>query len=583
MPFNPNTDDTGPGSIVIGGATIPSALMELLLVDEIVPGSPPSYDICKKIYASHPLGGKMTDGPVAMAQSQDREITVPTGPEEELIEAFQKEWEQTGSVGADSIIHQAASLSRVYGISTLVLISDKIPQEKQIPYEKLHELELFYNVLDPLNTAGSLILNQDPMKTDFMKPRQVSFGGHPVHMSRVVVTMNEQPIWIEWTNSAFGFVGRSVYQRALYPLKSYIQSMLTDHMVMEKAGVLVHKAQGPGSIIDRITTAFFNLKRSLIGGTKTGNVITIGHDEDLTSIDLTNLQQAAEYARNNIVTNIATSADMPAMLLREETYTQGFGEGTEDAKRVSQYIGRIRIKYNPLYRFFDEIVMRRAWSPAFYETIQRKYPNDYGKIPFDTAFIEWHNSFKATWPNLLQEPDSEKAKVDDVILKAAIGAFEVLSPALDPENKATTAMWLADILNERKLMFSSPLLLDEEAIASYEPPVMPKEPFNEPETYRDSAVTKYLQRRTRTDANLLEAQASDSTGTALRKAIAAEIDAINLYDKMAEQTDDEGVRKALLDIAKEEKTHIGEFEALLLKIDPEQKRELKAGASEVAD
>jgi hypothetical protein len=132
-------------------------------------------------------------------------------------------------------------------------------------------------------------------------------------------------------------------------------------------------------------------------------------------------------------------------------------------------------------------------------------------------------------------------------------------------------------------MFSSPLLLDEEAIASYEPPVMPKEPFNEPETYRDSAVTKYLQRRTRTDANLLEAQASDSTGTALRKAIAAEIDAINLYDKMAEQTDDEGVRKALLDIAKEEKTHIGEFEALLLKIDPEQKRELKAGASEVAD
>jgi hypothetical protein len=376
-------------------------------------------------------------------------------------------------------------------------------------------------------------------------------------------------------------VGRSVYQRALYPLKSFIQSMITDNMIQEKAGIMVHKAKAPGSIIDGITEKFFKLKRSLIKGAKTGNVVQIGTDEDLTSMDLTNLQQAAEFSRNNILKNIAASADMMASMINMETLAEGFGEGSEDAKQIARLIDRTRIEARPFYIFFDDIVMRRAWSPQFYETIRSKYPDDYGKMPYETAFYKWKNAFTATWPNLLVEPDSEKAKVDDVIMKAAIACVEVLAPICDPENKARVAVWLADIMNERKLMFSSPLLLDEEGIASYEPPSPLKEPVNEPETYRDSQVVSLGPWRTRTDANLLEAHKSDSTGTALRKAIAAEIDAINLYEKMAEQISDETIRKVLLDVAKEEKTHIGEFEALLLKIDPEQVREMKRGREEV--
>ena len=68
-----------------------------------------------------------------------------------------------------------------------------------------------------------------------------------------------------------------------------------------------------------------------------------------------------------------------------------------------------------------------------------------------------------------------------------------------------------------------------------------------------------------------------------RTGIIAEYDAINLYEQMAEMTDDEGMKKMLLDIAKEEKTHVGEFQALLLKIDKEQVRELEAGAKEVEE
>jgi len=67
----------------------------------------------------------------------------------------------------------------------------------------------------------------------------------------------------------------------------------------------------------------------------------------------------------------------------------------------------------------------------------------------------------------------------------------------------------------------------------------------------------------------------------LRAAVIAELDAINLYEQMAAMTDNDNLKKILLDVAKEEKTHVGEFETMLLKIDAEQVEELKAGEKEV--
>jgi rubrerythrin len=67
----------------------------------------------------------------------------------------------------------------------------------------------------------------------------------------------------------------------------------------------------------------------------------------------------------------------------------------------------------------------------------------------------------------------------------------------------------------------------------------------------------------------------------LRAGIIAELDAINLYLQMADMTKNEDIKSILLDIAKEEKTHVGEFQTLLLKFDTEQVSELEAGRKEV--
>lgn len=70
---------------------------------------------------------------------------------------------------------------------------------------------------------------------------------------------------------------------------------------------------------------------------------------------------------------------------------------------------------------------------------------------------------------------------------------------------------------------------------------------------------------------------------ALRLAIIAELDAINLYRQFARSIDDEKIKKVFEDIAKEEKTHVGEFLALLKMLDPEQVKELEAGEKEVKE
>jgi rubrerythrin len=69
----------------------------------------------------------------------------------------------------------------------------------------------------------------------------------------------------------------------------------------------------------------------------------------------------------------------------------------------------------------------------------------------------------------------------------------------------------------------------------------------------------------------------------LRIGIIAEYDATSLYEQLAAMTKNKDIKKVMLDVAKEEKTHVGEFQALLLRIDKEQVKELEEGKKEVQE
>jgi hypothetical protein len=467
--FDPNIDGAGQGTLSLD-AGLSTGLMQILTSPTIQPGSSPSYETCKQIYAYHPLGSKMADAPINLAQSLPRNLSIPGAPEDLLVEAFQKEWKRIGRTGADRIIHNVMKTSRIYGIASLAVGTRGADPKEPLDDWTLHDQDLYFSVLDPLNTAGSLVMEQNPNSPEFLKPQAIRVGAQVYNSARTVVVMNEEPIYIEWTDSAFGFVGRSVYQRAFFPLKSYIQSMVTDDVVTRKAALLVAKLKSPGSMVNAIARVFYAFKREAINAAQTGNVLGIGVDEDVQSLDLKNLKDAAEFARSNILKNIATAANMPASMINLETLAEGFGEGTEDAKQIARYIDGVRLEMNPVYDFMDRIVMHRAWSPEFYQSVQRQFPEYEGK-EYKTAFLEWRNAFKAEWPNLLVEPDSELVKRDQGIMESAVKVFEVLAPQMDQMNKANMAGWLADVMNQRKMLVSTPLDIDVDAMAAYTPPV----------------------------------------------------------------------------------------------------------------
>jgi len=83
--------------------------------------------------------------------------------------------------------------------------------------------------------------------------------------------------------------------------------------------------------------------------------------------------------------------------------------------------------------------------------------------------------------------------------------------------------------------------------------------------------------------DLSKVKKEDLNKEILRTAIIAELDAISLYEQMAALTTDERIREVLLDIAKEEKTHVGELLTLLLKLDVEQKEEIEKAKEEIKE
>lgn len=456
-----NEDD-----IAIGSCS--PELITLLDSDDIQPGMSAGYQTCKTIYLFHPLGGKMVDRPIKMAMNEPRTVHISQayGIEQRLRDAFEREWK---ALGADKHIANAARISRIYGVSAIAMLVDNQEPSSAVDYRTLYKHNVTFNILDPLNTAGSIVLNQDPNAKEFQKVDGIRVAGKPYHKSRCVVQQNEDPIYLAYNSAAFGFTGRSVYQRALFPLKSFIQTMRTDDMVSVKGGLLITKIKGPSSVVNNMMQKLSGIKRMLLKRGKTGEVLQIGESDSIESIDLSNLEKPLDSARNHILENIAAAADMPAIILNSETFAQGFGEGTEDARSVAVYIDNIREWLEPLYDYFIRICQYRAWSIEFFQSLRADFPDL--KNTHSVYFSSWINNFEYRWPSSLKEPESEKVKVDEIRFKAIVSMLEVLLPQTntDDENRALLIEWAQTNANANESLFPQRLDLDIDSLKANRP------------------------------------------------------------------------------------------------------------------
>jgi len=70
---------------------------------------------------------------------------------------------------------------------------------------------------------------------------------------------------------------------------------------------------------------------------------------------------------------------------------------------------------------------------------------------------------------------------------------------------------------------------------------------------------------------------------AIMQDIAAELDAVAVYQAHIDATDDERAKKVLAHARDDEKEHVGEFLALLEILDPKQAEYIKKGKADIAE
>jgi rubrerythrin len=80
-----------------------------------------------------------------------------------------------------------------------------------------------------------------------------------------------------------------------------------------------------------------------------------------------------------------------------------------------------------------------------------------------------------------------------------------------------------------------------------------------------------------------EVRLSEIEQELLRAALIAELDAISLYEQLRATTGIQHVKEVFSSVIKEEKTHVGEFLALLNLVDVEQANELENGSQEIQE
>jgi len=445
-------------NVIGSGLDETSPFYQILMTNSLTPGDEPSYQICKLLYLFHPLGKKVIDSPISRAMYRRREIIVKEAPES-VIRRYEDVWDE---LQCDYYIADCYRLSRIYGISSLAVM----PQDDISPDTPLQPVELWsgkikFNSFDPLNTAGSMVGVLDPNNPDFLKYSSISVAGQSYAPSRTHIQLYENPVYLSYTTSAYGYVGRSVFNRALYPMQSFIQSMIADNLMMIKSGVLVAKLNQPGSIIDKTMAAVQNLRLNILKQARTGNTVSVKPDEDIQSLDLHNLNYQDQ--RKNILENIALSLDMPPSFLTGDSLSQGFGEGEQDAKLIASYLDRVRLDMKPIYDFVDMIVQHVAWSPDYFATLQSRY-SEFAGISYDEWFSQCRRSFTTCWPEALEPTKKERTDHQKNQYQSVLEVYNTIGAECTGENKARMMEWIIGNLNEAEDIFPNKLSLDTDEI-----------------------------------------------------------------------------------------------------------------------
>lgn len=443
-----------------------SRLLKLLETSDIKSGSDASYELCKLIWIYHPLGGKLVEKPISMALCKPRSRNVKTDPDERVIRRFNEVWDK---LNITEKIRDVFFTARCYGAAAIGIGELNTSSEESLNKNKLKEEDIFINIFDPLNISGSMVTTQDPNSPEFQQANlHLKVAGKQWHPSRTIKVFNGSPVYLEYQSSSYGYTGRSVFLRSLYPLRSYLKIMEANETIAEKVALIIAKVSNNGSVISSVMQKIGEIKRAFIKSGKNGNILQIGKDDTIESLDLKNVDEPLKLARDNIISDIASGSDIPAILIKEEAFSHGFGEGTEDSKAISQYIDGVRQAIDPVMSYFEDLIQHIAWGEEFYESVKEEHPDIFTE-DHKTTFYQWKDEFTSSWQELVEESPNERRDSDGKVIENAAKLYAVLAPNIDPKNRAKASDWLASICNDTETYKNTPLTIDLDDLENYQP------------------------------------------------------------------------------------------------------------------
>ena len=320
-----------------------------------------TYQQAKNYYTHHPYGRKIVDFLVDMA-NLERNITFGKFPD--AMGLFDDLVNHTDQHEA---IVEACKLALIYGESTLYILIESQNETLSNISEPLlyHEIKpsdkVRFSAVSPIQASSPT--EQDPLNINFLKKTEITINNKYVHPSRAIVLRNGIPLFLAFTDSAFQFSGRSIYQNSKNTLDTLLLLDIAKQRITSQTGLMIRTCTSQGSAGEEVLGDDTNqniivAKATMTNISTTNNTLAIPEGDKVEYLASNDAAQAVLTLRDALLKELAASTGIPYQEFTGESYSSSLSEGSSEFKVLNQKLGNIQnTLLKKAYSFTDNILL----------------------------------------------------------------------------------------------------------------------------------------------------------------------------------------------------------------------------------
>lgn len=405
------------------------------------------YNECKRLYVNFGLGKRIVNSLPNFSLASPRKIIIKNAPDE-VVQQFEKTLEK---YRIDDLVLRTSKIARVYGLSTLLVLTNKEDDNyEHLTAKDLEKNEIFFNVLDPQCTT--IDIEQNPLSLSFLKPSNLSIRGKSIDKTRGFICFNGMPMYLDYQQSAYNFAGQSVFANMHRFIEVWVNLYSALERISIKASSILIKNNNGGGMNNPLDIEVSKRASAILQQLKQGGIAFLSQGQEA---EFFNLNGAGEISQmiQEVKNGLAMALDdTPTAILLDRELSNGLSEGSEDMKAVVMAVNRFRNDtLNPIYNFIDGYMYYKAWDKEFIKEMKIKYPEKYAKLGINQIRQIWINDFNFIWESIYPKTPNEETKEKDGFLDRLAKAKEL----------GATSESLEKILNDNDDIFGNDVILEK--------------------------------------------------------------------------------------------------------------------------